>query len=161
MTKVGSGKESDFLIRSSGRHGCVHEPRISEGMAVLHRRILPAKDYVLAVQGGCHLQKRQAVSHFLHRCGIVHHTVDLTDLRHYVLLDKVLITLHLDRAVATDCLVVIARNRVIEGIYAYIQNAEIRIFVLKYHLIDRTRVVGSGEVARSYEMILVEISLAD
>ena len=38
---------------------------------------------------------------------------------------------------------------------ADVQDTEIRIFILKKHLIYRTRVIGCREVLRGYEMIFV------
>ena len=130
-------------------------------MAVLHRRILRSEDYVLSVQGGSHLQKRQTVSHFLHRFSIAYYVIDLAYLRCEIAFDEVLITLHLDRAVTSDSLMVVAWNRIVEGIHADIKYAIIKRRVLENQPVDRTRVVCRREVARSDEMVLVEIALAD
>ena len=53
-----------------------------------------------------------------------------------------MISLHLYRTVATDCLVMVAGDCIVKGIDAYIQDTEIRIFIFEQHLIYRARFVG-------------------
>ena len=60
---------------------------------------------------------------------------------------KVLIALHLCRAITPDCLVMIRDIRVIEGIHAQIQHAVIRVLVLQNVFIYRPLCKGIPELA--------------
>ena len=99
-------------------------------MAVLYRRIFGAKHYIFAVQGRGHLQKRQAVSHFLNCSSIADHVIQAPYLRSEISFYEVLIPLHLHRAVTSDRLVVIAWNGIVECIHAYIEHSIIEVLVL-------------------------------
>ena len=129
-------------------------------MSVLYRRVLGSENDIFSVKSGGHLQKRQTISDILHCDGILQNTIYRTYLRSQVPLDKVLISLHLDRTVTADGLVMIARNRIIECVHTYIKHAIVKLRILKYDFIHRTRLVYRSEVARRNEMTLVEISLS-
>ena len=72
---------------------------------------------------------------------------------------QILVTLHLHRTVASDALVMVALDGVVESIDAYVQNPVRHILVLMYKFVHRTRLVCGIEIARSNEMTLVEVSL--
>ena len=129
-------------------------------MTVLYRRILGSKNDIFSVKSGGHLQKRQAISNILHCDGILQNAINRTNFRGQVPLDEILISLHLDRTVTADGLVMIARNRIIECVHTYIKHAIVKLRILKYDFIHRTRLVYRSEVARRNEMALVEISLS-
>ena len=76
-------------------------------------------------------------------------------------LDKVLIALHLDRAVSTDILMPIARMRIIENIDSQVKNTIIQRFVLQNSLIHRPFRKLAVEIARGDEMVRIQIALSD
>mgnify|MGYP003534309612 CR=1 FL=1 len=69
----------------------------------------------------------------------------------------VLITLHFNRTVTSDCLMMIARNCVVESVDADVEDTVVKGSVLVNDLIHRTRRVCCGEILLCHEMIFVVV----
>ena len=130
-------------------------------MPVDNRRIFRSENQIFSVESRSHLHEWKAVCNLLHSGGISDDIECLADFRCDIPFDKVLIALHLHRAVATYGLVVVAWNRVIECIHAQVKHSVVRILVLENKVIYRSWFILGREILRSYEMILVEVTLSD
>ena len=130
-------------------------------MGVYYRRVFISQDYIFSVQHGNNLQLRQIFRNLGYGGSLSHNIVNLSYFRRNIALNKILISLELDRTVAADCLVVVARDRTVECIYAQIENPVIRIGVFKYDPVHRSQFVLCREILSGNEVLLVQITFAD
>ena len=75
--------------------------------------------------------------------------------------NEVLVALELDRAVAADVPVPVARVRVVEYVHGKVHGTVAQLRILQDHLVHRPLGELPIELARTDEMVSIEISLAD
>ena len=161
VAKVCMCQEGYFLIRSGCRDVKIHKPAVAVGVFIDNRGDIAVEDDVSAVEHRHHLCFRQCLRYFLYGRSTFHCSIYIPDFLCYISVDEVLISLELDRAVASDTLVVIALDGVVESVYTEVEDTEVRICILMDYLVHRTWFVVGGEILRSNEMALVEVSLSD
>ena len=153
-------EQSDFLIRCRSRYIVLNKPAVAVSIFVIDRSTLRIHDYISAVKQGNHLEFCHRLFNILNCSGTFNHSVEITDFARYVFLYKILVSLKLDRTVSSDTFVVIALDRVIEGVHAQIEYAIIKILILVNYLIHHAWFVVGCKVLRCDEMTLVEVALS-
>ena len=139
----------------------VHYPAVSHCLSVDYRRIFRPDYYVFVIQHGKYRYGREVVGDFADGGGPVYGHFHRIYFGYEVVLDEVLVSLDLGRAVASYGLVPVACMRIVERVDAKVKHPVIEGFVFKDDFVYGPFRELVGKFPLADEMVSVEIAFVD
>ncbi len=125
-----------------------------------YRRKVSSEDYIFSVEHGHCFQLRKSFFYILNSRCLARYGVNASNFLGQIPVNEVLVSLQLDRAVASYAFVVVALDCIIESVDADVKHPIFRVFVLMDEPVHRTWSICRAEILGSDEMVFVEVSLA-